>query len=594
MAKGGFDPVVERVREATDIVEIVGAHVTLKKVGSRLSGLCPFHQEKTPSFYVNPVLQAFHCFGCGVGGDVFSFLMQHDKMSFPEALRYLAERAGIQLPERKGPPTDQLERIREALRVARAFYREYLQGPAGVKGREYLARRGIGEEIAERYGLGLSPDAWDGLVRHARSLLSERTLCEAGLAVESEGGRVYDRFRNRLMVPIENPGGAPVGFGGRALGDQEPKYLNSPETPVYHKGGVLFGVGPAREGCRKEGRLVVVEGYFDVISLVQAGIDGVVGTCGTALTPDQAHLLRRVSERVVLLFDGDSAGLRAAHRALSVLVGEVPEVLVATPPRGKDPDLWVREDGPEAVRAVLDHPRGALAFLQDLGEQQMIRPREAMEQAVRLAAQVADPLQRDLWIQETAARFGVRVEAVHQALRAVKPTGGPAPPAAAGAGRGAGVSQGKGRTWSPLARECLRTSLAHPEHAAEIARGMSESGLVEEDLAELIGWIGERLLGAGEVSLAAVLSQAAREHPLALDLTAVGLERETAAESPETILRLLHKQRLSQEMERLGREIRRAQEAGHKEEEEGLLRRKLQLAQERARLEDGPARREGG
>jgi len=579
MAKGGFDPTVEKVRDGTDIVELIGAQVALKKAGSRFSGLCPFHQEKTPSFYVNPEMQAYHCFGCGEGGDAFSFVMKQENMSFPEALRFLAERAGIELPRFRPETTDRLERIREALKLARAWFQEQLAGPAGAVGREYLDRRGIGREMRRLYGLGLCPDAWDGLTRHARPLTSERTLIEAGLAVEAESGRVYDRFRNRLIIPIETPAGAPLGFGGRALGEQEPKYLNSPETPVYRKGAVLFGAGQAREGVRRTGRVVVVEGYFDVIALAQAGIGGVVGTCGTAMTPDQARLLRRLSDRVVLLFDGDSAGIRACQKALGVLVGEAREVCVCTPPAGKDPDLWVREEGREAVEAALERPRGALAYLQGLGESGVIRPREALGQAVTLAAQVQDPLDRDLWIQETASRFRVRVESIQEALR----RGGRKAASAAG---GEGRTRRKG-VWSSLVRESLRSALAFPGRAEEIARALREAGLADEELTELIGWLGRSHTGEAGPSPASILSQAVREHPLAQDLIALAVQTETAPEAPETMLLLIRKQELIREMERLTQRIRQVEDSGEDAELPALLRERQRLARERARLENG-------
>jgi DNA primase len=615
MPVGGSDPFVERVREASDIAAVVGEYVALRKAGARLAGLCPFHREKTPSFYVNPSMQVFHCFGCGVGGDVFSFLMQHEKMTFPEAVRHLATRAGIALPERRGASSDGLERIRETLRMARSWFRSQLEGPTGAEGRDYLDRRGILPATRETYGLGLAPDSWDGLLRHARAVASERTLIEAGLAVESESGRVYDRFRHRLIIPIETAGAAPLGFGGRALGDTEPKYLNSPETLVYRKGAVLYGAGPAREGTRAEGRVVVVEGYFDVIGLMQGGVPGVVGTCGTALTQEQAMQLKRLSDRVVLVFDGDAAGLRAALRALPILVGPVSDVQVVLPPPGKDPDLWIREDGADAVRSGLDRAKSPLAFLEDLVTNGVLSRREAAGRAADLAALIADPIHRDLWVQEAAGRYGISAEAFSQAVR-----GRLARPAASGSGSdfGGGASRtsagpsgragvdpggtgadgmGPGEpgpgshavvVTGALERECLRTALARPEWASTLATAIEEAAVFGAGLGTLLGWIAEAAAEAQGRGPASILSSTIQAHPEAAGLTAFGMEPGGDPEEPDALLGRIRLRGVRRRMEELNTLIRRSEEEGNRESLDRFLRERQALASERARL-DGRA-----
>lgn len=597
MAGFGSDPFVERVREANDIVEVIGEVVSLKKAGSRWAGLCPFHQEKTASFYVNPGMQAYHCFGCGAGGDVFSFVMAHEKLTFPEAVRHLAERAGLPLPTQRGPGSDKLERIREALRMARGYYRGQLEGPAGAVARAYLEHRGIRAETRERYGLGYSPDRWDALLLHARALVSDRILIEAGLAAESEAGRVYDRFRNRVMIPIESAAGVPVGFGGRLLGDGEPKYVNSPETPVYRKGSVLFGTGPAREGIRSTGRVVVVEGYFDVIALAQSGLAGVVGTCGTALTPEQASLLRRMADRVVVVFDGDAAGLRAALRALPILVATVPEVFVARPPEGKDPDLWVREAGPEAVAEGLERAPRALAFLEALMTEGGLSRREAARRAAELAAAIPDPLDRDLWTQEAAGRFGISPEAFREAVRRIagaRPDPSLRPPRASQTSGGSPAAGGAESgpelaPWGGLERECIRAALHWPEHAAEMAEAAQAAGVFDPDLAEVL-----RSLGAASgpaAGPAALLSRILRDHPRARELAAIGASEGTAPAPSEVLVARLALRGLRRREEELQRGIRRAQEEGNREDLDRFLRDRQQLALERTRLERAAAGR---
>lgn len=613
MPVGGSDPFVERVREASDIVAVVGEYVALRKAGARLAGLCPFHREKTASFYVNPSMQAFHCFGCGAGGDVFTFLMQHEKMTFPEAVRHLATRAGVPLPDKRGQGSDSLERIRETLRMARAWFRSQIEGPEGVEARTYLDARGILPATREAYGLGFVPESWDGLLRHARAVASERALIEAGLAVESESGRIYDRFRHRVMIPIETAGASPLGFGGRALGDTEPKYLNSPETPVYHKGAVLYGTGPAREGTRSEGRVVVVEGYFDVIGLAQGGIPGVVGTCGTALTPEQAMQLKRLSDRVVLVFDGDEAGLRAALRALPVLVGPVSDVRVLLPPPGKDPDLWVREDGADAVRAALDRARSPLAFLEDLVTARVLSRREAAGRAADLAALIADPISRDLWVQEAAGRYGVSADAFTQAVRgrlARLPSAAAAPdvigsgPSSRSRGEPAGRVVDPGGTGADgmgprgssrgtdaavftdaLERECLRTALARPEWASTLATAVGEAGVFASRLGTLLGWIAEAAAESGGRTPGTVLACTIQAHPEATGLTAFGMEIGGDPEEPDALLPRIQLRGLRRRMEELNALIRRSEEDGNRESLDRFLRERQALAAERARLD---------
>lgn len=546
MNRGGSDPFVERVREASDIVEIVGASVELKRASSRWRGLCPFHGEKTPSFYVSPEYQSYHCFGCGVGGDVFSFVMAQENLSFPEALKYLADRAGIPMPDHRGPSVDRLESIRQALRIARSFYSQQLAGSAGGGARGYLERRGIGADLWQRYGLGVAPDSWDALLRHAKSYVSERTLVEAGLAVEKNPGRLYDRFRNRLMVPIESAGGMPVGFGGRILADEEPKYLNSPETPVYRKGSVLFGLPQAREGIRAAGRVAVVEGYFDVLALAQGGIVSVVGTCGTALTPDQARQLGRLGVEVVLLFDGDGAGIQAAIRALPVMVGAVGSVRVVTPPTGLDPDDWIRGAGRETVQKELENARSPVAFLEDQAVRGKLTRTEAAGQAVSLVEQLEDPLIRDLWIQEIAGRFGLSERAIVERLSGKKPA--PAPRRVSG-------------RWTTREAACLRTALHTPDRAGEIA-DLAEGLRARPAFLQVLRWIQEQSEVESTIVPAELITRASRDLPDGGGLAALPVGEEQPVLGVDVVLHDLGRRAIRARMEETTREIRLAEDAG--------------------------------
>ncbi|MGH7731958.1 MAG: DNA primase, partial [Candidatus Eiseniibacteriota bacterium] len=348
------DDWVERVRGANDIVEVVGQVVQLRRVGRNWTGLCPFHKEKSPSFSVNADRQFYHCFGCKAGGDVFRFIQETEKVGFLEAVELLSRRVGIPVPERRAGERALRTPLLEALEQAATAYQQWLADPdRGRAVRDYLGARGIDVETIRAFRIGLAPEGWSNLADRLGPRLGEDALVQAGLAMRRESGTgVYDRFRNRLMVPLIAPGGAVVGFGARALGDEQPKYLNSPETPVYHKGSFLFALDAARRSADVAGEVVVVEGYFDAIALHQAGLTHTVATSGTALTADQARLLRRAAPRVALTYDGDDAGREAMMRSLAVLLAEGLDVAVVDLPQGEDPDTLVRRGGAEAWHAL--------------------------------------------------------------------------------------------------------------------------------------------------------------------------------------------------------------------------------------------------
>src|SRR5438477_482134 len=307
--------VLDDIRAGVDIVDFVGRFVNLKKAGANWKGLCPFHGEKTPSFMVNPKKGIFHCFGCGVGGDVFGFLMRQDRLSFPEAVRALAKSAGVALPEERGgqPGDSGREELFRAIDLAARFYAEMLWTPAGERAQKYLVERGIDPEVARRFGLGYAPEGWDRLADFMRSeKVGEDTLVAAGLAVQRENrGGSYDRFRNRLLFTIRDLQSRVVAFGGRAFGDDQPKYLNSPETPLYTKGNLLYAADVARETMRAKNRALIVEGYVDCLMAHQHGFTETVAALGTAFTPAQLALLRRYCDEVVTFFDADAAGQAA-------------------------------------------------------------------------------------------------------------------------------------------------------------------------------------------------------------------------------------------------------------------------------------------
>ena len=413
------DDWLERVRAASDLVEIVGETVPLKRVGRNWVGLCPFHGEKTASFSVSAERQLYHCFSCKAGGDVFKYVQEREKIEFLEAVEWLSRRAGIPVPERRGERSSQRGAIADALEAAATCYEAWLRDPTrGAAAREYLSARGLSDDTIRRFRLGLAPEGWTPLVDRLRPRIPEVTLVQAGLALRREGGDargVYDRFRHRLMIPLIAPGGAVVGFGARALGDDNPKYLNSPETALYRKSAFLYALEQARRSLTPDGELIVVEGYFDAMALHQAGIPQTVATSGTALTAEHAHAFRRLVPRVALTFDGDSAGREATMRSIGILLAEGLEVRVVDLPAGEEPDTLVRRAGREgwnerraaaydAVEFVHRHVLGA-ALKGGAARS------DAMERAVQawvgLAANLTDPVRVKLLSQRAAEVLGV-------------------------------------------------------------------------------------------------------------------------------------------------------------------------------------------
>jgi DNA primase len=358
----------DRVKQQADIVRVVGEYIRLKKSGQNFTGLCPFHGEKTPSFAVHPVKQIFHCFGCGKGGDVFSFVMEMEKCQFPEAVRIVAEKCGIPIPRPKerSPEERKENQQRAALiemhREAQAFFVKQLESTAeGKAARAYLEDRGLNAEAVERFGIGYAPSGGDALLRHLKQKYAEKLLVESGLIPRDQSGRLFDRFRRRITFPIANESGKIVAFGCRALGDDQPKYLNSPESPIYSKSNVLYHMDRAKEGIRRQDFAILVEGYMDAIAVARAGITNVVASCGTSLAEPQIKLLGRFTKSVIVNYDPDTAGQAATERSISLLLENDFEVKVLALPaigdKKADPDLYIREKGADAyIKALKQAP----------------------------------------------------------------------------------------------------------------------------------------------------------------------------------------------------------------------------------------------
>jgi len=417
------DDITARIKEEADIVQIVGECVELKRSGTRYLGLCPFHGEKTPSFSVHSGQQFFHCFGCGESGDVFSFMMKYHSLDFPDAVKTLANRYHIELPERRRTKEEELRAQRKELlfavnEKAAKIYSQYLKEAAGAKAaKNYLLKRGVTEDILSRFRIGYAPavelEGWNYLGGRFSGTELKRAI-EAGLLVEKEKGGTYDRFRDRIVFPISDLSGRVCGFGGRIVGEGQPKYLNSSESLVFNKSKLLLGLYQQKEDIRRSNEAVLVEGNFDLISLVAGGCKNVVAPLGTALTREQLRLIKRFAERVTLLFDGDVAGAKAAVRGVPLFLAEQITGRVALLPDGHDPDTFIRENGLTALNKLLEQAESLPEFVLNRLVQEygltLDGKRRIVEELRPLVKAAVSPLQRSVFISHFAEKLGMGME----------------------------------------------------------------------------------------------------------------------------------------------------------------------------------------
>jgi len=573
--------VLDDIRAGVDIVDFIGRFVNLRKAGANWKGLCPFHGEKTPSFMVNPQKGISHCFGCGVGGDVFGFLMRQDRLSFPEAVRALAKTAGVALPEERGaqPGDSGREELFRVMDLAARFYAETLWKPAGERAQKYLAERAIDPEVARRFGLGYAPDGWDRLADFMKSeRIGEDTLVAAGLAVPRENrSGSYDRFRNRLLFTIRDLQSRVVAFGGRAFGDEQPKYLNSPETPLYTKGNLLYAADTARETMRAKNRALIVEGYVDCLMAHQHGFTETVAALGTAFTPAQLALLRRYCDEVVTFFDADAAGQKAAARAEELLeptgggfawainrsggfeTGGALRVKVALLPPGHDPDTFLRAEGAAAFSERIAGARSLLSYALE----RTIRegdgsngPRARTNAFARVAlmlSKVSDADEATALSREAALRLGVDatqlwIEAQRLQASLRKP---PAPVGVATAAAGADDKK--------FITRLVTLLLADRAARAVLLPLLGTSDVAHPALREIVDTL-KRLPDADGTALLSELPNEAARHMLA----ALMVEDATTPDAPESIEQFRRRLDRAQRLRRLraaARDIAERQQA---------------------------------
>lgn len=488
---------IEEVRRRTDIVSLVGEYVTLKKAGRNYLGLCPFHREKTPSFTVSPDKQMYYCFGCSEGGNAVSFLRKLNNLTFPEAIRHLAGKTGVVISDRPLSREERerstlAEQIRRVNGLAAEYYVRMLQSPAGEGARDYLLKRGIEAEAIRIFRIGLAPEGWQNLLDFLdRKGIPPKLAEQAGLAIPraGEGARGhYDRFRGRLMIPIEDVDGHVIAFGGRVMGTGEPKYMNSPESPVYTKGNNLYGLSRTREAIRQAGFSLLVEGYFDLIALWGAGIQNVVATLGTALTRTQVDLLRRYAPRVAVVFDPDEAGRKALARSLELfLTGNVHAKAVILPD-GLDPDDFVRTRGRERMEELVAHAVPMVDYyIEEIlgGRGTLEEDRDKLREAVAFISRIEDAVERNFFIKKVAERLNVDEGVLKDEVRRVL-SHEAVPPATP-------VKKGSARELDHLELSLIHMMMECPNRIPAVASAVLECFTSEE-----LRSLGERLLTAAE------------------------------------------------------------------------------------------------
>lgn len=479
---------VEEIKNAADIVDVISDVVALKKTGKNFQGLCPFHAEKTPSFSVNPAKQIFYCFGCGAGGDVLSFLTKQKGITFPEAMKELSNRYGISLPEEKLTPEqkrqvnerDQLFRINN---LANDFFKQNLSGPMGSVPQQYLRKRKLTPDTIQTFELGFSPNEWNDLSNFlARKRVPSKLIEKSGLvSPRKKGGGYYDTFRNRIIFPILNTNRQIIGFGGRVMTDGMPKYLNSSETPIYNKRRTLYGINLAKESARETETVYVVEGYFDAIALYQNGIQNTVATCGTALTSAHVKLLKGLvgkSGKVVLVFDSDAAGVRAAERSIDVFAEEYMDVFILTLPEGHDPDSYIFESGSDAFLSLSKDANDAVSFLMEMAVRKHGlsldgRIRIVSDLAGTLAS-VEDPVAKSLYVRNLSERIGIAEGAVFEKINTMtsKPRSNRYPPPTQAGTELSGTPNGPAKL-NRLERKMIAMMFQFPKVVPEIkSRGL--------------------------------------------------------------------------------------------------------------------------
>ncbi len=581
----------DRVKQQADIVRVVGEYVRLRKSGLNFTGLCPFHNEKTPSFSVSQTKQFYYCFGCGMGGDVFKFVMEMEKITFPESVRAVAEKCGIAIPAaRERTPEERKENqqrtsLVDMHREAAAFFVQQLNTtPEGRAAKAYLLDRGLDSDAMARFGIGFAPSGGEALLRAFKLKFPEKALEVSGLFSRDQNGRLYDRFRRRVMFPIANDSGKIVAFGGRALGDDLPKYLNSPETPIYTKSNILYHLDRAKEALRQKDFAVLVEGYMDAIAVARAGISNVVASCGTSLTEPQVKLINRFTRRIIVNYDPDTAGQNATERSLTLLLEQGAEVRVLALPGGKDPDSFIKAEGAAAYIKLLNEAPPYVDYLISRARKMDMSTGEGKLRAVNFllpyVQRIPDRILRSEWASRIAQQLRIEEPVLRESMRK-----------AASERRSEVKSRPElvGRVGKPAERRLVQLLIEGDEFRAQLAQEIRAEelhrGLESERILEALIEAGAEGVRPDAAALATALED--RDRRLLFEIAF-----ETAApptwEEAQSCLAVLRRRLAEEELSAVQKQIESfAKAAGAAAG--GELRRLLERKQELRRRLDPPA-----
>jgi DNA primase len=564
------DELINRVREANDIVEVISEYLPLKKKGKSYTALCPFHPEKTPSFSVSQERQIYHCFGCGKGGNVYTFLMEHEKLSFYEALKLLAKRANIALPKKGSDQktTEISDQLFYANQVASEYFRDSLKN--SKKAIDYLKSRGFSMDTIEVFSLGYASAEWDGLIKFSKEKdLKPETLSSAGLVVEKEKkAGWYDRFRDRVTFPIFNLSQKIVGFGGRIVQEKdEPKYLNSPESPIYHKGKILYGLNISKDVIRDKKAAVLVEGYIDLISLYQSGIKNVVAPLGTSFTQDQARLLSRYADKVYLLFDSDRAGVSAVFRSADLLFDAGVEMMIVVLPSGEDPDSFVRKYGLKGIAQKLREAKSFIDYKKDslpaeFNSLSMKEQEGIIKELAETASRIKNQLWKNLFINNAAQAFKINEKILLDAIKGINKNEESSEV----------LPEEKLKGQHKLEKELLKILMDENRLIPLTKNRLNKEDFQSPENAELLEMILNLFESTGKVSPSALIdkTQAQRVKELISEISSLDLGLAEPELMLEDYLKRIEQKKKSDQIRRLKEEVKIAWGKGEKERAEEL------------------------
>lgn len=560
--------IIEKIKEKADIIEIASNYTKLKKSGRRYIGLCPFHSEKTPSFTVDPEKGLYHCFGCGAGGDIFTLVMEKEGMDFPSALEFLAKKYNIVIPKKTSPTKKIEEEIYEINQSAHLFFQNCLKGRDGEMARKYLEGRGVNSSWTDSLELGFSPNQWDSLVKHLRNKgYNDNIIALSGLGIKTERGLI-DRFRGRIMFPIKNISGRIIGFGGRTVFDENPKYLNSPETPVYRKRMELFGLDMAKEEIKAKGYAILVEGYMDQISLFINGFKNTVASLGTSLTEEQVSLLRKFTDKIYLFYDPDNAGISSATRAIPFILSQDISLKIVSIPHGFDPDSYVREKGKERVEEALSRAISPVEFLVKIYKVNERSSPEERAKGIRSIIEVLngirEPILKRTYVQELSNLAGIEEEFILRMLRKKE----------------APVAISTQEPITPAEKKVIYAIIKGKELSKELVSALRSLDLSELGQREIIEGLMEIIEEKGEINPSYIQEKFSREKQRIIYKVLLDEGEEITLEEVKECMKAIKRLTLERKHKKLQEEIAKEERAGNKERLRELLLLKQKITQD--------------